>query len=376
MSLTKSLNGSFSLSSSQVLAKPDVDPLDREQREIERRRQRKQERRERLLHPKNRIIGIDKDALDVQIQEKQERKRMEEEDRKLDDQTRVEHASILTSLEREKQSRLSLGSQRLAAFLKTQSKEKQELDRHRALEAKQPSQEITNFLNFVGEDLGKQQRETDQKQQQQEWLTQQILAQQQKEAEEKQSELSYAEYQKWLYEEKGRLEKLAEQNAVNNCSETAQENFQLAARKRADAKRLKEINAELDKMDINTNLKSEILNEKTGDLSIPYQFKGFNQQQRQSILDVQRQQMEEVLARRAKAAQDEADYADQQEKIRRQRIIQERQKLAKLAQDRKELFVSQQLQKKEHDDGMRHLKEVYTNPVAPEYFEQFGTSDR
>jgi len=59
--------------------RPQEDPLAREQREIQGRRARDEQRKPRYLHAKTRLFGVDTMALDQQVLEKQEKERLDME---------------------------------------------------------------------------------------------------------------------------------------------------------------------------------------------------------------------------------------------------------------------------------------------------------
>ena len=83
--------------------KPKLDPLAREAREIERRRERLNERTRRVLHPKTRLIGIDTQALQQQVTEKQDRERLELERDLFYDANVVQQARSVTEMEAQRQ---------------------------------------------------------------------------------------------------------------------------------------------------------------------------------------------------------------------------------------------------------------------------------
>ncbi len=85
-----------------MLARVDVDPLVRDQQRIEGRRQRFQERTKRILDPRLRTLGIDKDSLDMQIAEKEERQRQERDYNASVAAQVNQHAAMITSLENQR----------------------------------------------------------------------------------------------------------------------------------------------------------------------------------------------------------------------------------------------------------------------------------
>jgi len=235
----------------------------------------------------------------------------------------------------------------------------------------------TVFLDFAGVDANKFVRDTEQKQQQQDWLTHQVIQLTEKEARQKQEEKEYADEQRQRLELQLKLTHEAEIQKTIKLKETQAYNLQQAADKKSSLRRSQQNQQIYNEQDMDAQLKSQILNEQYGDKTVPYQFKGFNQAQRQSILDEQKRQQQEMEAKRLKEKNNQEEYDRQQEEIRRETVRQQRLRAEAEQKARTELKNTHLAQKKEQDLKTRHLnKVVYTNPVAPEYFEQFGKSDR
>jgi len=165
--------------------------------------------------------------------------------------------------------------------------------------------------------------------------------------------------------------------------QTLQVNQTLSTIKKVNQKSQEEMNQKKDNEEIDAQLHSAILNESVygsalgPNRTVPYHFKGFSQEKRQAILDEQRRQQEELRAARDRSYADEKDYAQQQEQIRRELIKQEREKQRLHLQRTLALKEEIQAQKKQKDLRTQYLdKEVYTNPVSEQFFDQFGQSCR
>lgn len=85
-----------------MLARVDVDPLEREQQRIESRRQRFQERTARILDPKQRTLGIDTKALQQQVEERRLREMAERQAEEAAGEMMNKHAAMVSELERQR----------------------------------------------------------------------------------------------------------------------------------------------------------------------------------------------------------------------------------------------------------------------------------
>jgi len=355
-----------------------LDPLERERREIERRRKRFDDRKKVILDAKKRIIGVDKAALESQIKEKEDKKKLEAQDKQLYDTMRGSHAKLLSEVERERQRARAAKEEELAFYRKQQeqmAKRKKHEDRVEALAP--PVKGNTVFVDFQGEDLDKAQREVEQKRQQQQWLTQQLTALNEKSQRLRKDDLDYAEQERQINEMKKQLEEEAHAARKTLQKQTQQYNAVQLAQK----KRLSEIEREtthkLNQQEIASQLGSELLNEKAAEDALRVNFKGFSAAQRQQILAEQQRQAAELADKRAREVAAEADYARMQDDMMREMVRQEKAKQERERQQRLQLRAVHLQQQKEHQQQMTYLnKHVYTNPVKPEFFDQFGQSHR
>jgi len=102
-------------------AKPQMDPLAREAREIELRRGRLNERTRRVLHAKTRLIGVDTQALAQQVAEKQDRERQELERDFHHDSVTIAHARAVSEQEGLRQREVKQSLAELTAYRKAQA---------------------------------------------------------------------------------------------------------------------------------------------------------------------------------------------------------------------------------------------------------------
>lgn len=363
--------------------RPELDPLERERREIERRRQRLEDRKHRILHAKTRVMGVDVEALNAQVRDRQERERLEHERESYHDDLANHHARVLTQLEEQRKLASRVSKEELNYFRAQQANEKRMREARAASGWENLSDTRTNFLNFTGEDREKADRERAQREQQRDWLTQQLRVQMSREERERQDEADYAATQAQILSMQQRNEAEREAASMARRKQTLEFNQQVAAQKSQSRLRGAAMEQQANEHELASTLSSALLNETVSPSAlgahrpVPYHFKGMSASQRQAILDAQAAQQAELANRRLREAQEEQDAAAQSEAIRREMLRLDRQKeeyerarrLA-LQQER----AAQAKQKTLRDQYLNHV--VYTNPVKEEFFQQFGTSAR
>lgn len=358
-----------------AIAKPEIDPLEKERIGIERRRQRNLDRTKRILHAKTRVMGIDTEALDNQVRERQERERQEFERTQYYDNLQTQHGKQLSLLQAELETEQKRDAEELNFFRTEQAREKRLREQMEASAGDRFTEIPTNFLKFAGEDPDKAERTSYQKQQQQDWLAQQISDLANKEAAERAEDAAYARYSATLTDLQGKNEAYHDKMKTLARQELAEYNKQMAAGRKSELRRNEQQEQYKNDLEIENQLNSDFLNEARDATS--YNFKGFSAEERQRILEEQKRQMEETQLQRLKNAQDEADYAKQHEEVRRTMIIQEREKQAQARQVELDLKYERAAQKSEKDLRENYLnKVVYTNPVKDDFFDQFGRDCR
>lgn len=356
--------------------RPQEDPLERERREIAARRERVQQRTVRVLHPKTRLFGIDTLALNQQVQEKQERERLEaERDLYYDDLSSTFSRAMGTqdSLKAEHQRRTQSD---LLAYRKAQTNQKRRQELSERAAADELCNVPTDFLKFGGEDLGAKDRNRAQKIQQQDWLAQQIEDLQAREQRDQQEQTDYESMQ-------NRISSLQEQqqNQANFERKRAQRelveyNKQMASSQRSERVRESQMRQAQDDEELDRTLSSSFLNEGINGGNAT-NFKGFTTEQRQTIMDEQKQQLDDLRNRRMAEAANEREYAQQQEDIRRAMVKADRAKIAFAKQKAVNLAQERHVQAKEKTLRYDYLDNVvYTNPAQSEFFDQFGRDCR
>lgn len=347
----------------------------REARQIEDRRARNSQRVPRMLHAKTRLFGIDTLSLDAQVNEKQERERLEEERNLYYDDLNTSFARALNEQDAFRAKNRREQMDELTMFRKAQEKEKKRKDVMEKTAGDELNNVPTNFLKFGGEDANNANRARAQKLQQQDWLAQQIESLQAREQREQQEATDYNRMLENIVEVQGQQQQQADAERARARREIVSYNKQMASYKMAKNARALQANQTADDTEISQALNGKFLNEAS--LGGGSNFKGFSTVQRQRILDEQKAQMDELRAKRALEEEEEREYAQQQEDVRRARLLADRkgaafkkQQLTNLANDR----IKQAKEKTMRYDYLDNV--VYTNAADASYFEQFGTSCR
>jgi len=308
-----------------------------------------------------------------------------ERDRDLQhDDLRLQHSSLITDqvvqMERDRRRR----AEELAHYHKEQEREKKNKDvALRAADIATAADDSTLFLQFAGEDRGKPERVQAQQTQQQDWLAQQLALLREKESRDVADEKDYAETQKEILELKNQVEQEHQHNRAAARVQTKEANMQLAQVKKGREQKSKALDESERAAELSATISSPFMTEQVpvsafgAHRVVPYAFKGMSVEQRQAILDEQARQKLVTEAKKADDDDAEAEYARQQEELRKERLRQARVQEAVRQQGRITLREEQKVQKREHDLKHDYLKKVvYQNPVHPSYFEQFGKSCR
>lgn len=368
-------------------AKQAMDPLEREAREVERRRARMSDRAERVLHAKTRIMGVDTNAFSAQIEEKRTIERQSAERAQAADLAAKLHAQAMVQAEQEKQRQARMEREQLDQYRLLQAKEKkvQAILEHNEAETKHKDPSTT-FLDFKGEDLAFSDRLRTQKAQQQDWLTQQVTIKMQRDERQRQDQADYEEAQRQINERIRQQEEATMNQKRADARALLETNRALAAAKKQREAIDSHTNAVYSDMEVTTHLNSDLLNEvvnpRTFDRAnhprpLPYHFKGFTPDQVQGVMDGQRHQLHSLAQKRQQEREHEQQIAQQQETMRRTMVQQEREMAAQKRESLIALKQEHTMQKKDKTMRDSYLNNViYTNPVNPVFFEQFGQTSR
>ncbi|KAJ9526128.1 hypothetical protein QJQ45_009591 [Haematococcus lacustris] len=354
------------------------------------------ERLKRVLDAKHRTIGIDTDALAQQADERRERERQEKErdaafaqlSNYWADQLSIQQQAA-DKLRREVASELD--SFRETNQLKFTRKEwdinrpdHKKIDEPARVGDDDPRLGTSSMQRFEGEDLSAGDRKKAQNEQAKQWWEEQAAHKAALKAAQQEAEQAYAELAR--YQDMLQLQAKADEAAIRRemSTTTTEINKHMAEEKRLKALQEKAANLAANLAEIDATLNSPFMTEDpnlAASAMSAYRvrkdhYKGMSEAEKQAILATQLAQMEEKKARDAAREAEDAQYARNQNGILRAMDAQaarvddfKRQQLAKAAD-----VLRKQTEEKAARD--KALSELYANKIAPEFFQQFGTSHR
>ena len=307
----------------------------KEEAKINRKRELYEQRRVRILNAKVRLIGLDVQALNSQVEEKQRQRETEKEEDRYASKiffisihhpllvlTQRSHCIGAQALEIE---RLLAGAQeeerQMREFQMSQIKQswedskrfkEEEINRPKGKDFDVENAGPASALRFFGEDTNRPQRHRLQKQQMQQWIQEQVAEKAHLRHLGKLEEMSYAEMLRAIDEVRDAAER-EEREMRQYIQETVKQyNRDLAARQRDRNRDRDAINPDgktsLDLFDEN---KATALNA-TGRIIRPDMFKGFTEEQRQRILLDNQKIIQDRNARLMAEKQEEYDNMIQQ----------------------------------------------------------------
>mmetsp|Transcript_8435 Transcript_8435/g.11931 ORF Transcript_8435/g.11931 Transcript_8435/m.11931 type:complete len:379 (-) Transcript_8435:206-1342(-) len=367
-------------------ARPELSAQEREKLRVERLKARNEDRAKRLLNAKLRIYGRDTEALKEQNREKQEREQAERERELALDAKRVEEAKTLAVLERERKESKKLDAYQLAAYHKEQRQMKAERDAEELAYQKSdggPAVRNTDtlFLQFHGEDSSKKYRQKMQQQQQAQWIVQQMREKEEAKKADKELDKRYEQFSSSIGTVCESAERQKDATKQQRALEVQEYNRKLLLAKKAKDRQRKAEEDQLAAAELQYVQTSKLLSEDAAETyvpgnpnrKVPYNFKGMSQQDKQKILDEQRNQIREKQERLLREKEEKETYESQQEAYRRQLVLLEREKAVQQQEESRRLARFHQTQKMEKNVQNQHLKKaVYQNPVSPEFFKQFA----
>lgn len=289
---------------------------------------------------------------------------------------RTNQMQTLTQMEGERQTEQRQRAVEVDRFRQQQQKQK---ERDRMIQdqvADAYKYDETTFLRFRGEDPLSHERNRAQKQQQLDWLTEQINDLSAKQYRERADEAAYAAQTAQLTALRKQMEEEAESQRRTTALQDVHRNQHLAMEKRATLERDRRNDEYLSQQEVDGALGSNFMNETRSDVQRET-FKGFTSAQRDAILEEQSRQVAALRQRKAAEANREAKAHNDAEKVRRAMVIAERQKMNQRTVAKHELRREHERQHKQKEIQYDYLDNVvYTNPPKEEFFAQFGQSAR
>lgn len=353
----------------------------------EHRLQEELQRKARIFNDRTRLIGIDKQALDQHVHNKQQQKQQEK--------TAAEnYASELrqqNAILSERIKDLAIERQRIQKEVIEYRQQHQRKDQAREFDLNDPRyiQQASSFQGFgwLGEDLSHQQRKQQQKEQMRQWLQQQMHERQQiqqdRQAADRAMEIAMIRHDTRLQDIDCSERRLRRQV---HCR-TAVYNKELADVRKTQAEQLRQQNEEDNLTEITNHLTSDMLLEDKelamasnlfgGKRICSYMYRGMTEDQLKAIREEQRNQIE---AKKLEAHKNRKNQVLCEQEIESKSLalenkhleLEKKRRQAIAEQNKANLLLSMEQKKK--NDYMNNV--AYTFQPDDEYFEQFNKSTR
>uniref|UniRef100_A0A1I8JVW4 RIB43A-like with coiled-coils protein 2 n=1 Tax=Anopheles quadriannulatus TaxID=34691 RepID=A0A1I8JVW4_ANOQN len=364
---------------------------------IERRRRFEESRKQRIFNARRRIIGVDTDALGLQVQQKHEAEQAQaEQQRKFAEEMRRQEQVLLLKQHEQRQDRVREENE-LNQFRASHQKPEQSRDfdlfdpdgLKKSLPARlgddDPRLTISGAQKFDGEDLEERHRRKVQIEQQRSWLEQQIREKRQAELDRRAAE-TFLESS--LMSREQRLHQLASQEryARGKIQQAVNEfNRRLMTEQEQQRLRREREEQEDNLAEIYNNLTSDVLTENPDAAKssfgpnrvITAQYKGMSPEEIEQVRRTQDRQLEELKRRREQEANTRkawdqlANEFDRTVTLKERELNRRRHALAEqIRHENRELSMEQQ-RRVEYLDRV-----VYQNRPTEAYFDQFNTCTR
>lgn len=367
----------------------------KESAKIERKQRLEEERKKKIFNAKNRIIGIDKEALDKQIREKREMLEEERKKEELYNKQMLEMISNANKMERKLQEERRRQEADLLKYreIYQQRKDSREFDLNDPESKKKESNlsyECNTLHSVITGKTYKDEKEErmrlqKQREEQKAWLEEQM--QEKRELERQKSEAQKCYEMNLLAREKRAMElSMMEQQFKRRIEEAIRQYNLCLANEQANFRRLNKIKEKEDE-------KAEIYNAITGDFltenpqltfssplgphkMIVTHFKGMTPQMKRDILETQKQQLEELQERRRQEEENNKKWDHLMIEMSRlantedRNLMKKKLDLAKQLREENETLATQQRYQQEY------IRLLFENEARDEFFERFGNSAR
>ncbi|XP_002831309.2 RIB43A-like with coiled-coils protein 2 [Pongo abelii] len=353
-------------------------------------------RQKRVFNARNRIIGGDTEAWDVQVHDQKIKEATEKARHETFAAEMRQNDKIMCILEnRKKRDRKNLCraiNDFQQSFQKPETRREFDLSDPLALKkdlpARQSDNDVRNTISgmqkFMGEDLNFHERKKLQEEQNREWSLQQQREWKNARAEQKCAEALYTETRLQFDETAKHLQKLEGTTRKAVCASVKYFNKSQAIESIERKKQEKKQEQEDNLAEITNLLRGDLLSENPQQAAssfgphrvVPDRWKGMTQEQLEQIRLVQKQQVQEKLRLQEEKHQRDLDWDQQRIQGARATLLFERQQRRQQRDLRRALDSSNLSLAKEQRLQKKYMNEVYTNQPTGDYFTQFNTGSR
>ncbi|XP_018873490.1 RIB43A-like with coiled-coils protein 2 isoform X1 [Gorilla gorilla gorilla] len=353
-------------------------------------------RQKRVFNARNRIIGGDTEAWDVQVHDQKIKEATEKARHETFAAEMRQNDKIMCILEnRKKRDRKNLCraiNDFQQSFQKPETRREFDLSDPLALKkdlpARQSDNDVRNTVSgmqkFMGEDLNFHERKKFQEEQNREWSLQQQREWKNARAEQKCAEALYTETRLQFDETAKHLQKLESTTRKAVCASVKDFNKSQAIKSVERKKQEKKQEQEDNLAEITSVLRGDLLSENPQQAAssfgphrvVPDRWKGMTQEQLEQIRLVQKQQIQEKLRLREEKRQRDLDWDRRRIQGACATLLFERQQWRQQRDLRRALDSSNLSLAKEQRLQKKYMNEVYTNQPTGDYFTQFNTGSR
>ncbi|XP_043084362.1 RIB43A-like with coiled-coils protein 2 isoform X2 [Puntigrus tetrazona] len=353
--------------------------------QLERRRNRELQRRERIFSDKVRTIGVDKDALDHQVKELREKGQRQANEFKIYADELLCGDRVACVLEQRQKKDERLLNEAIVHFRQhfQQPASRREFDLNDP-ELLRKQEGVRILPGLTGEDPAQKDRLRKQQEQLRAWSLQQQDELERAKQQLQQEMHQYDQSRLALDDQALELQKMEEQS--KKAAAIATKDFNLILAAEIANRRLQEHHEEEE------SNQTDILNQLNGDLLME------NPEQNISVLGLSRLRREYYKGMSPKELQQYTQYQLQQAEDKKRVVVKQREKelqehqehmtsaRAALLLERRQARINKELRRamdntnaklaQAHDAQKKHLQDVYTNIPDERYFSQFNTSSR
>ncbi|XP_019800717.2 RIB43A-like with coiled-coils protein 2 isoform X2 [Tursiops truncatus] len=363
---------------------------------LAKRRYEELRRQKRIFNARNRIIGGDTEAWDVQvcdqkIKEATEKARQEAFAAEMRQNDKI----ACISEDRERRDRKNLCkaiSDFQQSFQKPETRREFDLSDPLALKKDLPARQsdndarntVSGMQKFMGEDLNFYQRKKFQEEQNREWSLQQQREWKMARANQKCAEDLYLNTRLQFDETAKHLQNLESTTRRAVCTAVKEFNKNQALESAEKKIRQKKQDQEDNLAEISNLLRGDLLSENPQQAAssfgphrvVPNRWKGMSREQLEHIRLVQKQQVQEKLRLQEEERQRDMDWDRQRVQRARTALLLERQQQCQRRGLRRALDCNNLSLAKEQLLQKKYMKEICTNHLTEAYFAQFNTRSR
>lgn len=369
----------------------------KELKKLEKARQFDEERKARIFNARQRLIGVDIEALQKQIQEKKARDEAQQNDMKslyLKERHDIEVVDALhQQIDRNKKILHDQINEFRRTYQRKQDRREFDLNDPDALKKSLPCRlgdddpriSISSVQKFEGEDGVAKERAKIKKEQQKTWLFQQISEKRLIDSQKKETDKIQLEIIKARDERAKMLDKLEKQTRKEIELANVAYNKALANEQAIERRLRQEMELENNKAEINNALTSDLLTENTDVAQsnlgvgkiIGSMYRGMSREEKDEILKTQAAQREELAAKREAEKVREKYWEEYADKINESVYFMDLRNSQKQKEDLRKLYEENERLSQEQKAQKEYMnKIVFSNKPTAEFYNQFNKSTR